>query len=141
MMRQRTQMSWNGGCSSSSLRKCIELLANTERNAPATLHSGANKDSKSGPPQVMSPNVEESQTTAQPITSGSVPSDSSLLKKEPKIHAQPMKSEALTPKEESSTMDVKDESDESDTIDQGHVLCKKKHKMERMLNLVILKTP
>ena len=41
----------HGGCGSSSLRECIELLANTERNAPATLHSGANKDSKSGPPQ------------------------------------------------------------------------------------------
>ena len=68
----------------------------------------------------MSPNVEESQTTAQPITSGSVPSDSSLLKEESKTHAQPMKSEALTPKEEPSTMNVKDESDEPDTIDQGH---------------------
>ena len=41
----------HGGCGSSSLRECIELLTNTERNAPATLHSGANKDSKSGPPQ------------------------------------------------------------------------------------------
>ena len=110
----------HGGCGSSSLRECIELLANTERNAPATLHSGANKDSTSGPPQVMSPNVEESQTTAQTITSGSVPSDSPPLKEESKIHTQPMKSEALTPKEEPSTMSVKDESDESDTIDQGH---------------------
>ena len=64
--------------------------------------------------------MEESQTTAQPIASGSVPSDSSPLKEEAKIHAQPMKSEALTPKEEPSTMDVKDEPDESDTIDQGH---------------------
>ena len=40
----------HGGCGSSSLRECIELLANTERNAPAALHSGANKDSKSSPP-------------------------------------------------------------------------------------------
>ena len=111
----------HGGCGSSSLRECIELLANTERNAPATLHSGgANKESKSGQPQVMSPNVEESQTTAQPITSGSVPSDSSPLKEEPKIHVQPMKSEAITPKEEPSTMNVKDESDEPDTTVQGH---------------------
>ena len=29
----------HGGCGSSSLRECIELLNNTERNAPATLHS------------------------------------------------------------------------------------------------------
>ena len=42
----------HGGCGSSSLRECIELLTNTERSAPATLHSGANKDSKSGPPQL-----------------------------------------------------------------------------------------
>ena len=40
-----------GSCGSSSLRECIELLTSTERNAPATLHSGANKDNKSGPPQ------------------------------------------------------------------------------------------
>ena len=30
----------HGGCGSSSLRECIELLNNTERNAPAALHSG-----------------------------------------------------------------------------------------------------
>ena len=30
------------GCGSSSLRECIELLNNTERNAPATLHLGSN---------------------------------------------------------------------------------------------------
>ena len=29
----------HGGCGSSSLRECIELLNNTERNAPAALHS------------------------------------------------------------------------------------------------------
>ena len=86
----------HGSCGSSSLRECIELLANTERNAPSTLHPGANKDSKSGPPQVMSPNVEESQTAAQPNTSGSLPSDPSLLKEESKTYAQPMKLEALT---------------------------------------------
>ena len=33
----------HGGCGSSSLRECIELFTSTERNAPATLHSGANK--------------------------------------------------------------------------------------------------
>ena len=41
----------HGDCGSSSLRECIELLTSTERNAPATLHSGANMDNKSGPPQ------------------------------------------------------------------------------------------
>ena len=34
----------HGGCGSSSLRECIELLSNTERNTPATLHSGVKKD-------------------------------------------------------------------------------------------------
>ena len=30
-----------GGCGSSSLRECIELLNKTVRNSPATLHSGS----------------------------------------------------------------------------------------------------
>ena len=49
-----------GGCGSSSLRECIELLNNLERKAPATCHSGPKMENRSGPPQVMSPNVEES---------------------------------------------------------------------------------
>ena len=69
----------HGGCGSSSLRECIELLNNTERNAPATLHSGAKMENRSDPRLVMSPNVEESQTTAENTASGSVPIDSSLL--------------------------------------------------------------
>ena len=40
----------HGGCGSSSLRECIELLNNTRRNAPATLHSGV-KDEKLSDPQ------------------------------------------------------------------------------------------
>ena len=49
----------HGGCGSSSLRECIELLNNTERKAPATCHSGAKMENRSAPPQVMSPNVKE----------------------------------------------------------------------------------
>ena len=30
----------HGGCGNSSLRECVELMNNTRRNAPATLHSG-----------------------------------------------------------------------------------------------------
>ena len=72
-----------GGCGSSSLRECIELLKNSERNAPATLHSRVKLENASDPLQVMSPNVEESQTTAKRTTSGSAPIDSSPLKDEP----------------------------------------------------------
>ena len=41
----------HGGCGSSSLRECIELLNNTERNAPATLHSGVKTEKSSDPLQ------------------------------------------------------------------------------------------
>ena len=39
----------HGGCGSSSLRECIELLNNTERNAPAALHSRVKKENTSDP--------------------------------------------------------------------------------------------
>ena len=51
----------HGGCGSSSLRECIELLSNPQRKSPATCHSGPNMENRSGPSQVMSPNVKESQ--------------------------------------------------------------------------------
>ena len=60
----------HGGCGSSSLCECIELLNNIERNAPATLHSGVKVEDTSDPRQVMCPNVEESQTTAKQAASG-----------------------------------------------------------------------
>ena len=41
----------HGGCGSSSLRECIDLLNNTERNTPATLHSGVKKEKTSDPQQ------------------------------------------------------------------------------------------
>ena len=41
----------HGGCGSSSLRECIELLSNTERNAPAALHSRVKKENRSDPRQ------------------------------------------------------------------------------------------
>ena len=40
-----------GGCGSSSLRECIELLNNVERNALAGLHSGVKKEKTSDPQQ------------------------------------------------------------------------------------------
>ena len=43
----------HGGCRSSSLRECIELLNNPLRKSPATCHSGANMENRSGPPQFL----------------------------------------------------------------------------------------
>ena len=108
----------HGGCGSSSLRECIELLNNTERQAPAPCHSRVKMENRSDPRQVMSPNVEESQSTAKQTASGSVPSDSSPLKEEPQTRTEQVKSEASTPKIEPSTTDVKEEIDESDTTGQ-----------------------
>ena len=39
----------HGGCGSSSLRECIELLNNPQRNSPAPCHSGATLENKSSP--------------------------------------------------------------------------------------------
>ena len=46
----------HGGCGSSSLRECIELLNNPQRNSLAPYHSGATLENKSSPSQVMSQN-------------------------------------------------------------------------------------
>ena len=51
----------HGGCGSSSLRECVELLNNAKRNAPATFHSGVEEAKMPDPQQVMNPNVEEKQ--------------------------------------------------------------------------------
>ena len=107
----------HGGCGSSSLRECIELLNNTEHNAPAALHSRVKKENRSDPRQVMSPNVEEKQITAQVTTSGSMPSDELLPKDEPQSRGDKVKSEVLTPKLEPSTLDVKEEMSEPDATD------------------------
>ena len=109
----------HGGCGSSSLRvrECIELLNNTERNAPAALHSRVKKENGSDPRQVMSPNVEEKQTTAQ-VTSGSMPSDELLPKDEPQSRVDKVKTEATTPKLEPPTLDVKEEMGEPEANEQ-----------------------
>ena len=44
----------HGGCGSSSLRECIELLNSSSHKSPATCHSGPKMENRSGPPQVMS---------------------------------------------------------------------------------------
>ena len=92
---------------------------NPQRKSPATCHSGAKMENRSGPPQVMSPNVKESQTTADQIASDSMPDDLPTLKGEPQVQPHQVKSEASTPKLESSMTDVKEEVDEFDTPGQG----------------------
>ena len=109
----------HGGCGSSSLRECVELLHNSERKAPAPCHSGPKMENRSGPPQVMSPNVKESRTTADHISPSSMPGDLPPLKEEPQVQTQRIKSEASTPNLESSMTDVKEEVDEFDTPGQG----------------------
>ena len=73
------------GCGSSSLRECIELLNNPQRKSPATCHSGANMENRSGPRQVTSPNVKESQSTADQIAPDSIPGGLPILKEEPQV--------------------------------------------------------
>ena len=107
----------HGGCGSSSLRECIELLNNTERSAPAALHSRVKKENTSNPRQVMSPNVEENETTAQ-VTSGSMPSDELLPKHEPQSRVDKVKTEAMMPKLEPPTLDVKEEMGEPEANEQ-----------------------
>ena len=63
--------------------------------------------------------MEESQTTADQIASGSMPGDLPTLKEEPQVQPQQVKSEASTPKLESSITDVKEEVDEFGTPGQG----------------------
>ena len=130
----------HGGCGSSSLRECLELLNNTERNAPAALHSRVKKENRSDPRQVMSPNVEEKQITAQVTTSGSMPSDELLPKDEPQSRGDKVKSEVLTPKLEPPTLDVKEEMSEPDATDQIPDTLNEAREDRETHNLLILKT-
>ena len=77
-------------------------MNNTERNAPATLHSRVKKE----------------KTSAQVTTSGSMPSDTSLPKDEPQSRIDRMKSEVPTPKLEPPMLDVKEEMGEPDATEQ-----------------------
>ena len=109
---------FHGGCGSSSLRECIELLNNTGRNAPATLHSGVKKEKTPYPPQVMGPSVDEKETTARTTASGSMPSGTPTVKDEPQTRTEQVKSEVPMPKLESPTLDVKEEVSEPETKEQ-----------------------
>ena len=54
---------FQGGYGSSSLKECIKLLETAKSNTPAPLDSGVGKSTD--PPQVMSPNMEDSLTNAK----------------------------------------------------------------------------
>ena len=108
----------HGGCGSSSLRECTELLNNTGSNAPATLHSGVKKEKTSDPPQVMSPNVDEKETKAHATVSSSMPSDTLAVKDEPQTRTEQVKAEVPIPKLESPMLDVKEEVSETETQEQ-----------------------
>ena len=69
---QQRSMDFQGGYGSSSLKECIELLHATAQSAPAPLDSGVGQNS-TGPPQVMSPNMEGALTDANAqLSSGSI---------------------------------------------------------------------
>ena len=111
----------HGGCGSSSLHECIELLNNTIRNAPASLHSGIEHDKLLGPQQVMSPNVEESPTTTSVQPSGSAAFDTSLVKDEPQTQVNQVKTEVATTEVKPSTLDVKEELSEPEVKEENCV--------------------
>ena len=73
----------HGGCGSSSLRECLDLLNQTRSNSPAPCHSRVKIGKTSDPLQVMSPSVEEEQTNANGPASGSVSEGQLLPKDEP----------------------------------------------------------
>ena len=126
---QQRSMDFQGGYGSSSLKECIELLHATAQSAPAPLDSGVGQDS-TGPPQVMSPNMESTLTdaNAQP-SDGSIsqgvlpvtqPSDGSNSQEVPRVKDEPLSQVKCEPPKEiktessSSTREVKAEQEESE---------------------------
>ena len=130
----------HGGCGSSSLRECIELLNSISHKSPATCHSGAKTENEAAPPQVMSPNVEESQTAADQnpsdLTSGALP----MPKEEPWVPSQQAKSEVSTPKLEPLMTDVKEEAEDFDTPGRSPAALPEETLGAAETHLMILKT-
>ena len=89
----------HGGCGSSSLRECLNLLDHTRSNFPAPCHSRVTTEKTFVPLQVMSPNVEEEQTHATGLASGSVSEGQLLPKDKPQSRRkEDIKEEQVTPK-------------------------------------------
>ena len=108
----------HGGCGSSSLQECLNLLNQTRSNSPAPCHSGVKSGKSSDPLQVMSPSVEEEQTIAIRLASGSVSEGQPLPKDEPQSRNEDIKEEVVTPKSEPAALETKEELSEQDAGDQ-----------------------
>ena len=124
---------FQGGYGSSSLKECIELLNTTSRIAPAPLDSGVGDSAD--PPQVMSPNMENSLTDeiTQP-SSGSIshetalvalPTDGSTSQKAPQVKDEPLSQvkcesvKEMKNESSSSTQEVKVKQEESETVGEN----------------------
>ena len=108
----------HGGCGSSSLRECLNLLDYNRRNSPAPCHSGVTSSKKVDPPQVMSPNVEEEQSHAAEMTSSSA-SGLPLPKDEPQSRMkEEVKEEQVTPESKPATVEAKEAPSEPGADDQ-----------------------
>ena len=92
----------HGGFGRSSLQECLDRLSQAKIDAPATCHSGVDRDA-SNPPPVMSPNVEEEQVHDTLSASRLLPED----KSQSRIKEE-RKEEEVTPKSESAAAGVKE---------------------------------
>ena len=108
----------HGGCGSSSLRECLDLLNQTKSNSPAPCHSGVKTGKTSEPLQVMSPNVEEEQTIANGPAFGSASEGQPLPKDELQSRRKEDIKEGVTPKLEPVALETKEELSEPDASDQ-----------------------
>ena len=127
---QQRSMGLQGGYGSSSLKECIELLNATITTAPAPLDSGVGQKS-TDPPQVMSPNMEDSLTDAKGQSShGSISHDAPPVTQPtrgsgsldvPQVKVEPVSQVKCDPTKEmktessSSTREVKAEQEESES--------------------------
>ena len=103
---QQKSMEFQGGYGSSSLKECIELLNATANSAPAPLDSGVGHK-PTDPPQVMSPNMEDTLTDADTqVLSGSIsqrtplathPEDGSNSQEVPRVKEEPLSQVKLDP--------------------------------------------
>ena len=108
----------HGGCGSSSLRECLELLNYNRRNCLATLHSGVEDDKTVDPSQVMSPNVKEEQSHAVEMASSSA-SGFPVPKDEPQSRVkEETKEKQVTPESKPTTVEVKEALSDSSADDQ-----------------------
>ena len=111
---QQRSMGFQGGYGSSSLKECIELLNAAVESAPAPLDSGVGHK-PTDPPQVMSPNMEDSLTNAnaQP-SSGSISQRVPQVKEEPSSQMKREPVKEMKTESSSSAQEVKVEQEESE---------------------------